>query len=134
MSAPTPIRLNSLLLEREALFLRIHELEHAVAAIFGEPYPFTRPPLPSDSRIKRKPSTARPTSGVAKVKDPLRKLEPGETAYRVTYRHLGQTRTETHDSADALRTLLTAQGSALQVLALATLAPDGTVQAVLIAE
>lgn len=139
MSTPAQIRINALLLQREALFVRIHEIERAASALLREPYPFTRPPLPSDVRSKRKAS-ARPApsngggaggSGRAATKETLRKLEPGETAYRVTYSQFGQTRVETHESADALRTLLAAQGAQLQVLALETVDADGAVKAVL---
>src|SRR6218665_324093 len=103
MSADSQIRINALLLQREALFVRIHEIEGAVSALLREPYPFTRPALPSDQRVKRKaPARA------AAAKDKLRKLESDEAGYRVTYRQQGQVRVETHDSPDALRTLLAA--------------------------
>ncbi len=137
MSDASQIRINALLLQREALFVRIHEIERAASALFREPYPFTRPQLPSDVRGKRKPAvragTARIASGVsvAPTKEVLRKLEPGEVAYRVTYRQFGQTKVETHESAEALRTLLAAQSAQLQVLALETVDADGAVNAVL---
>ncbi len=137
MSTPAQIRINALLLQREALFVRIHEIERAASALLREPYPFTRPQLPSDVRSKRKasarpaPATGGGGSGRTATKETLRKLEPGETAYRVTYSQFGQTRVETHESADALRTLLAAQGAQLQVLALETVDADGAVKAVL---
>src|SRR5689334_21769124 len=105
MSADSQIRINALLLQREALFVRVHEIEGAVSKLLREPYPFTRPALPSDQRVKRK---APARTAVASAKDKLRKLESDETAYRVTYRQQGQIRMETHDSPDALRTLLAA--------------------------
>ena len=131
MSDASQIRINALLLEREALFVRIHEIERAASALLREPYPFTRPQLPSDVRGKRK-SAARSTrqDGTA-AKNSLRKLEPGEAAYRVTYRQFGQTKVETHESAEALRTLLAAQSAQIQVLALETVGADGEVKAVL---
>ncbi len=127
MSADSQIRINALLLEREGLFVRIHEIERAASALLGEPYPFTRPALPSDQRVKRKA----PARGAQAAKDKLRKLEPDEVAYRVTYLQQGQTRIETHDSLDALRTLLAAQGAQLQVQTIETLAATGAVKAVL---
>jgi hypothetical protein len=128
MSADSQIRINALLLEREALFVRIHEIEQAAAALLREPYPFIRPALPSDQRIRRKPSVRGAQAG---AKGKIRNLEGDETAYRVTYRQLGQTRVETHDSADALRTLLAAQGAQLQVQTIETLDAAGAVIAVL---
>lgn len=129
MSDSSQIRINTLLLEREALFVRVHEIERSVEALLGEPYPFTRPPLPSDQQGKRKkPARA----GGSAARDKLRKLEGDEVAYRVTYRQLGQTRVETHDAPDALRTLLAAQGAQLQVRSIETIAADGTVKSVLL--
>lgn len=131
MSDVSQIRINALLLEREALFVRIHEIERTASALLREPYPFTRPPLPSDLRGKRKSTARGPRTDGATAKDSLRKLETDETAYRVTYRQFGQTKVETHESAEALRTLLAAQGAQLQVLALETVDADGAVKAVL---
>ena len=128
MPDDSQIRINALLLEREALFVRIHEIERAASALLREPYPFTRPALPSDQRTKRK-NPARASAAAPKT---VRKLEPGEVAYRVTYRQLGQSRVETHDSADALKTLLSAQGAQLQVELIETLAATGEVKATLL--
>ena len=50
--------------------------------MLGEPYPFERPSLPSDQRGKRKAVKA---GGPGR--DPLRRLEPGETGYRVELIH-----------------------------------------------
>jgi hypothetical protein len=119
------IQVNGLLLQREELFVRIHELEQAAAAILGEPYPFTRPPLPSDQRGKKK--TVR-----AAARDPLRRLEGLETAYRVTYRRSGQSVQEDHDELDALRTLLAAQGGHIQVTKIETIDLGGRTKAVLL--
>ena len=128
MSADSQIRINALLLQREALFVRVHEIEGAVSKLLREPYPFTRPALPSDQRVKRKTPVR---TAVASAKDKLRKLEPDETGYRVTYRQQGQIRVETHDSSDALRTLLAAQNAQLEVQLIETVDSTGTVKAVL---
>jgi hypothetical protein len=122
------IQINSLLLDREALFVRIHDIEQAAAALLGEPYPFTRPTLPSDAKSKRKPTAPR----AASPGDPLRRLEGLETAYRVTYRRFGQIVTEDHDDLDALRTLLSAQGANLTVTRLETIDLGGRTKAVLL--
>ena len=122
------IQINSLLLDREELFVRIHDIEQAAAALLGEPYPFTRPVLPSDARSKRKPTAPR----AASPGDPLRRLEGLETAYRVTYRRFGQIVTEDHDDLDALRTLLSARGANLAVTRLETIDLGGRTKAVLL--
>jgi len=140
MRADQQIQINGLLLQREELFVRVHDLETAAAAILGEPYPFTRPPLPSDVRLKRKP-TARPSerSGgfqppSAAARESLRRLEGLETAYRVTYRRFGQVVTEDHDDLDALRTLLASQGANLTVTRVETIDLGGRTKAVLLSE
>jgi len=127
MRAGQQIQINGLLLQREELFVRIHDLEKSAAALLGEPYPFARPPLPSDPRNKRKSSPAR-----AATRDPLRKLEGLETAYRVTYQRFGQPVQEDHDDLDALRTLLASQGKNLFVTRLETVDLSGRTKAVLI--
>lgn len=126
MRADQQIQINTLLLEREALFVRIHELESAASALLGEPYPFTRPALPSDARpARRKSAGSRPAA------DPVRALAGRETAYRVTYRRAGQLVTEDHDDPAALRTLFASQGTHLQVTRLETLDHGARPQALL---
>lgn len=120
------IQINSLILQREELFVRVHELEQAAAAILGEPYPFTRPPLPSDQRGKRKSTPARA------ARDLLRRLEGFETAYRITYRRAGQSVQEDHDDLDAVRSLLATQGASLQVTRIETVDLGGRTKAVLL--
>ena len=127
MRADQQIQINTLLLAREELFVRIHDLEKSAAALLGTPYPFTCPSLPSDPRNKRKSSPARATT-----RDPLRKLEGLEGAYRVTYQRFGQSVQEDHDDLDALRTLLASQGKNLAVTRLETIDLGGRTKAVLI--
>ena len=124
------IRVNTLLLERAALFVRIHACEAAAAKLLGEPYPFERPALPSDQRTKRKAGAAR-SGGVAR--DPLRRLEPGETAFRVTYRQRGREVCEEHEEVDALRGLLAGQTAQLTVLRVETIDAGGAIRATLFA-
>ena len=108
------------------------------AAILGEPYPWVRPALPSDAKLKRKPVTPRatsasPASPAAVARESLRRLEGLETAYRVTYRRFGQVVTEDHDDLDALRTLLAAQGANLSVTRVETIDLGGRTKSVLLA-
>ncbi len=118
--------------------MRVHEIEQAAAALLGEPYPFTRPALPSDVRPKRKPAPrSAPTVGAtpgpaALAREALRRLEGLETAYRVAYARFGQVVTEVHDDLDALRTLLASQGANLTVLRIETIDLGGRTKAVLL--
>ncbi len=124
------LRLNELLLEREAQFVRVYDLEQAAAKLLGEPYPFSKPVLPSDGKGKRK--VAVPRSGlVAGSRDRLRRLEDGEVAYRVTYRQFDQIVSEEHDELDAIRTLFASQGAQLQVVRVETLDAVGAVRTVI---
>ena len=132
------IRINELLLQREELFLRIHAAETEAARILGEPWPFTRPPLPSDRRGKRNPGAPLPAAVAPRppkpATDALRRLEDGETAYRITYRQFSQTLVETHQDFAALATLLASQAAHLQVQRIETLDAEGAVKAVLLPE
>lgn len=122
------IRVNELLLQREELFLRIHAVDTEVNRLLGEPWPFTRPPLPSDRRAKRKAGATPAAAPAAKLKPPaetLRRLDEGETAYRVTYRQFGRAVTEIHHDFAALATLLACQGDQLQVEHIETLDATG---------
>ena len=121
------IRVNELLLQREELFLRIHAAETEASRLLGEPYPFTRPALPSDQRAKRKPGAPRKTTEKKSAADSLRRLDDGETAYRVTYRQFGREVVETHHEHAALATLLASQAAHLEVLSIETLKADGSV-------
>lgn len=138
MRADQQIQINGLLLQREELFVRVHDLETAAAAILGEPYPFTRPPLPSDTKLKRKSTAPRsaapasPPSPAALAREALRRLEGLETAYRVTYRRFGQIVQEDHDDLDALRTLLASQGANLTVTRVETIDLGGRTKAILL--
>ncbi len=135
MQRDQQIRVNELLLQREELFLRIHAAETEAARIFGEPFPFARPRLPSDFRAKKKASAAgaaKKPGAAPSPTDALRRLDATETAYRVTYRQFSQTVTETHHDYAALATLLASQAAHLQVLRLETLDATGAPRATLL--
>ncbi len=129
------IRINELLLQREELFLRIHAAETEVTRLLGAPWPFDRPVLPSDRRTRRKPgapaAVVSPPAAAPAAPPAPRRLEPGEAAYRVTYRQFAQTLTETHQDPAALATLLACRTENLQVLRLETVDAAGTLRAVL---
>lgn len=124
MTTSQQLRINELLLEREALFARIHACEREAARLLGEPYPFVRPALPSDQKARKRPGAARASGGSAS-RDPLRRLEPGEVRYRVAYRHLGREVCEEHEDLDALRLLLACQTEQSRVLRIETLDAAG---------
>ena len=122
MATTQQIRLNELLLEREALFVRVYACEQAAEKLLGGPYPWERPALPSDRRAKR---TAGAVKGGSVAREPLRRLEPGEVAFRVTYRNFGREVSEEHEDVEALRGLLASQTAQLRVLRVETIGADG---------
>ncbi|RRK01321.1 hypothetical protein Ga0100231_000410 [Opitutaceae bacterium TAV4] len=129
---PHTIRINELLLAREAQFVRVYDLETQINTLLGgDPYPFTRPLLPSDQR--RKPGKKSPLRVHPDALPSVRQLDPGagETAYRVTYTQHGKTVTEDHDLPDALRTLLASQGAQLRILRIETLDATGATREVI---
>jgi hypothetical protein len=119
------IRVNTLLLEREELFVRVHELEQRIEALLGGPYPFERPKLPSDHKTKRKGGLQRTEKAAGQPAE--LKAEPGEERYRIHYRHGSQAFTEEHVNLKALERLLASQSSVLQVLRIEALDAFGAV-------
>ena len=118
MDIATQARVNELLLEREELLLRIHHLETRAAELLGEPWPFERPPLPSDARAtKRKapaPTRARDAAG---AKPPaLRPLSGPDDSWLVVYEQYGQRQEERHRDPAALATLFACQCATLRIL------------------
>lgn len=132
MQLDRQIRVNELLLQREELFLRIHAAETEIERLLRGPYPFTRPALPSDRRVKRKPGATRPSAEKkSSPADALRKLTDDEVAYRVTYVQFNREVVETHPEFASVATLLAAQAAHLRVSKVETLDADGAVRAVL---
>lgn len=125
MTTSQQIRIHELLLEREALFARIHACEREASRLLGEPYPFVRPVLPSDQKARKKSGAARNAASGSAGRDPLRRLEPGERRYRVTYRSLGREMREEHEELDSLRLLMACQTEQTRVLTIETLDAAG---------
>jgi hypothetical protein len=90
MSASTEelIAINSLLIEREAEFARVHSMEAQISALLGAEYPFEPPEVTIPSTIKKKVGKAKRAPKQAALK--LRRLGPGEVAYRITWIDKGQ--------------------------------------------
>ncbi len=149
MATPRQILVNQLLLEREALWVRVHEIEREAAKWLGEPYPFERPELPSDRKKKRRiPAGGGAAAGAARrgagpagateaasgplaTVDDVRRLEAGETGYRVSYVAHGRAATEEHDELEALHVVVASQGSELRVTRIETIDENGVARATL---
>jgi hypothetical protein len=91
MSASTEelIAINSLLIEREAEFARVHSIEAQMAELLGAPYPLEPPEVIVPSTIKKKATKATRAAKVKPLK--VRRLAEGEVAYRFTWIDKGQT-------------------------------------------
>ena len=91
MSASTEelIAINSLLIEREAEFARVHSIEAQISELLGAPYPLEPPEVVVPSTIKKKATKATRAAKVKPLK--VRRLAEGEVAYRFTWIDKGQT-------------------------------------------
>ncbi|WP_309400359.1 hypothetical protein [Cerasicoccus maritimus] len=101
------IKLQELLLQREALYARIAQTEAQINEILGDEYPLPPPPVevaqygkPKKAAKKKKPSKA------AAIR--LRALEGQETAYRICYQASANMADEAHEDRKAITSYLEA--------------------------
>ncbi|CAA6677417.1 MULTISPECIES: hypothetical protein [unclassified Lentimonas] len=106
MSASTEelIAINSLLIEREAEFARVHSIEAQISELLGAEYPFDPPEVIVPSTIKKKPTKAKKAAKAKPLK--VRRLADGEIAYRFTWIDKGQTVTNELTELKAIDTLI----------------------------
>ncbi|GHB98326.1 hypothetical protein [Cerasicoccus arenae] len=80
------IQVEHLLLQREAAYVRVHELESQIKTIFGDTYPFPPPPEPvvTGSSPKAHPKKKR-AGKTDKTTFRLRPLTNDEAAYRIRF-------------------------------------------------
>ncbi len=94
------IQINDLLIERDSLFVQIHELEQQARQLVGPDYPFPRGSLPSDVKAKKKKAS----KSQATTKAPkLEKLKEGEMAYQIAYTDKDELHIETHTNHMAIK-------------------------------
>lgn len=126
MSASTEelIAINSLLIEREAEFARVHSMEAQISALLGAEYPFAPPEVTIPSTIKKKASKAKHAPKKAAIK--LRRLALGEVAYRITWIDKGQTVTNEVTDLKAVAPLIHDSLPGMQLLTVETLNFDST--------
>lgn len=99
------IAINSLLIEREAAFARVHSIESQIQQLMGADYPFQAPGVELPSAIKKqatKPKQAK--KKVAKVK--TRRLGEGEAGYKLTFVENGDTTERITVDLKQIQTLL----------------------------
>jgi hypothetical protein len=102
MTLDQQIAVNERLLEREALFSHVYEIEQAINASLGAPYPLPPPPdIPS--RRATRPSKKRAAGTTPKPPPPkVRPLYDDEIGFRITYPtpdHDGGETSEDHTDA-----------------------------------
>ena len=113
------IAINSLLIEREAEFARVHAIEAEITALLGAHYPFEPPAVTIPSTIQKKPSKANRAPKPAGLK--LRRLAPGEVGYRLTWIDKGRRVRNTVTDLRALAPLLHDSPPGIQLLSVETL-------------
>jgi hypothetical protein len=121
MSASTEelIAINSLLIEREAEFARVHSIEAEISALLGAEYPFDPPAVTIPSTIKKKASKAKRAAKAAPIK--IRRLVAGEVAYRFTWIDKGQTVTNELTELKAVDALINDSLPGMKLLKVETL-------------
>jgi hypothetical protein len=97
------VKINALLMQREAAFVRIWEIEQRLQQILGQPFPLTIPvDLPSRQPPRKAGAKARQADARPRIRSLLRE---GETAWLITYRHRGEVHQRLETSADTIRDL-----------------------------
>jgi hypothetical protein len=97
------VKINALLMQREAAFVRIWEIEQRLQQILGQPFPLT---IPVDLPSRRPPRKAGAKARQADARPRIRSLlREGETAWLITYRHRGEVHQRLETSADTIRDL-----------------------------
>lgn len=122
------IAINSLLIQREAAFARVHTVEARIAELLGgESYPFEAPAVILPSSIKKKATKAK-KSNQAKNK-PLkpRRLNDDEAAYRLTWIDKGQQTEQSATDLKSITTLLNDSLPGLKLLKIETVDINGEV-------
>jgi hypothetical protein len=115
------ILLEHMLREREAAFVTVWECERRIRArLGGAAMPFPAPPELPSRRRQARPPPASPRSAAASV----RRLRPGEDAYRLTCLHRGLHCESLSAAADVVRILSAGVAADLTVLRLETVALD----------
>lgn len=83
------IAINSLLIEREAAFARVHELEATINQRLGVKYPFPAPTVALPALVKKKPFKTKKQQNKTTVFK-ARRLLANEVGYRISSLERGQ--------------------------------------------
>jgi hypothetical protein len=135
MSASTEelIAINSLLIEREAEFARVHSIEAQISALLGAEYPFDPPEVIIPSTIKKKAIKTKPAAKEAAIK--IRRLADREIAYRFSWLDKSQAVTNELTELKAVDALINDTLPGMKLLKVETLDFDSaTVQTLYEAE
>lgn len=121
MKPPDHILLAELLRQREAAFVTVWECELRIRRRLGSAeFPFPAPPDLPSRRPPPRSTPAPPRSAAAAV----RRLRPGEDAYRLTCLYGGARCESLSDAPDIVRALAAGAAADLTILRLDTVALD----------
>jgi len=112
------IRLQELLLQREALYARVHAIETQIHRTFGAEYPLP-PPGAQNQKKKNPPRKTSPPK--------IRPLADEETAYRIRFHEASATADEIHIDHKAIERLLQSPLAEEWIATIETLRADGKV-------
>jgi hypothetical protein len=119
------IAINSLLIEREAEFARVHLIEAQISSLLGAQYPFEPPKVTVPSTIKKKAKKTTRATKVAPIK--VRRLASDEIAYRFTWIDRGQTIISELTELKTVSTLISDPLPGMKLLKIETLNFDSEV-------
>ncbi len=119
------IRLQELLLQREALYARVSQIEARIHHIFGAEYPLPPPPVDVAPSGAQATKSKKPAPKAKLASPQLRALEPGETAYRVRFTEESGAADEIHQDKRSLAGFLDTPVGRQMIESIETLDAEG---------
>lgn len=119
------IAINSLLIQREAAFARVHELEQKIDQLLGDNYPFEAPSVALPSALKKKPAKANKAERKAAPFKP-RRLNENEVGYRISSQDRGQNTQQELTDLRLIEALLAETLPDMKILKIETIDLAGT--------
>ena len=122
------IAINSLLIEREEAYARVAEIEQSICHLLGADFPFEPPrAIPSSAHKRKASKKRRAASKKAQGPPKIRRLKPGECAYRFTWSEKEHVQVREATELRAIETFIKHPTSGNKLLKVETLDIDSEV-------
>lgn len=127
LSIDERIATNGLLMEREAAYARVSEIEGAINQLLQGEYPFPVPDSVPPSCMKRKPPKAQRGTKAPRKKPAikLRRLKETEVAYRYSWLENGEEKEATTIESRLIDTFVKSPPEGVRILKIDTIDIDG---------